>query len=264
MPGYTVTATVTDEATGQTASQTAAFTVTGQSRMLFGCNQNHYTDMAPHVSPITIQRSYKSIANGWPPMPAGCVAHWSIYPKHPDLMAGSLDARICAALETAAPGSLLTAWHEPELHSGRSTGPTMAELADINRYLLALVHATTPNVMFGPVITAHADAGWCVPGMDFYGVDSYDWKGFADPAKELSNWSARMPPGPRVVAETNTMKPEKRPAWFTGIYQWLKTHDGVAMMTFWNPSGSLSGPWLDTDTATIDTLNTIALDASGG
>jgi hypothetical protein len=128
--------------------------------------------------------------------------------------------------------------------------------------MLALVHKTTKNVKYGPVITAHADAGWCVAGMDFYGVDSYDWAGFADPTNELNNWSARMPSGPYVVAETNTMKPDKRPMWFNGIYAWLKANGGIAMETFWNPTGSLSGPWLPTDTATIAALNAIAADAA--
>ncbi|SRR6266702_362781 len=264
-PGsYPVTVTVTDTATGQSATGTVALTVAAPpgAPMRFGCNQNRYADVSPYVGPITIQRSFKALSLGWPVMPTGQACHWSIYPKHDDLLAGTLDAQIKAALHDAPPGSLLTAWHEPELHSGRATGPTMSELADIHNYLFALTHATTGNVLVGPVITAHADAGWCVKDMDFYGVDSYDWAGFADPVKELSDWSARMPPGPRVVAETNTFKPEKRPAWFTGIYQWLAAHGGIAMMTFWNPTGGLSGPFLPGDTATIETLNLIATAAA--
>jgi len=225
---------------------------------MFGTNQNQLASVAPYVAPMTILRSFKSLADGWPVLPAGYIPHWSIRPHHDDLMAGNLDAEIITALKLAPAHSLLTAYHEPELDSA----VTIPIMADINNYMIKLVHKTTSNVRFGPVITAHASADWCIPGMDFYGVDSYDWAGFADPANELSTWSARMPPGPRVVAETNTFKPGKRPAWFTGIYQWLKANHGIAMMTFWNPNGSLSGPFLPADTATIATLNSIAADAS--
>jgi hypothetical protein len=262
---FTLTAKVTDSVTLASSSATGVFTVNSvaHTNILFGVNQNHYADLAPQVAPIKIQRSFKSLSNGWPAMPVGQVAHWSINPSYTDLMAGKLDSQIITELKKAPPGSLLTAWHEPELHSGLSSGPTMPQMADINHYMLALVHKTTPNVKYGPVITAHADAGWCVAGMDFYGVDTYDWKGFATQPNELQTWSDRMPPGPRVVAETNTFVQSKRPAWFDGVYQWLKANGGIAMQTFWNPGGSLSGPWIPTDTATIDTLNTIAADAAG-
>lgn len=262
----TITAVYTDTVTGQTGTATATLTVATVSNSVkrFGCNQNQWDSVAPSVGPMTIQRSFKSISNGWPVAPVGVATHWSTYPKHDDLLSGSLDSLYATALRNAPPGSLLTAWHEPELHSGRSTGPTMAELADINRYLLAFTHAHTSNVLFGSVITAHADAGWCIPGLDFYGVDSYDWQGHADPATELSNWSARMPDGPRVVAETNTMTASKRPSWFEGEYEWLKANGGIAMMTFWNPGGGLSGPFLPDDAATITILNQIAADVAAG
>lgn len=262
----TITATFTDSVTGLTATGTLPLVVTtsGNSVKRFGTNQNQWASVAPSVAPMTIQRSFKSVNNGWPVAPAGVATSWSIYPQHDTLLAGGYDTLIVNALKNAPPGSLLTCWHEPELHSGRSSGPTMAQLADINRYVMSLTHATTPNVLFGSIITAHADAGWCIPGLDFYGVDSYDWAGFADPTNELSTWSARMPDGPRVVTETNTMTASKRPSWFEGEYEWLKANGGIAMMTFWNPSGGLSGPFLPDDTATINVLNQIAADVAAG
>ena len=267
MTDSTITATYTDSVTGLTGTGSATLTVTTGSNSVkhFGCNQNQWDSIAPSVAPMNIQRSFKSVNNGFPVAPApGVSTWWSIYPQHDTLLAGSLDSLIVSALRNAPPGSFLTAWHEPELHSGRNTGPTMAELADINHYLLDLTHATTPNVLFGSIITAHADAGWCVRGLDVYAVDSYDWQGHADPTSELNNWSARMPPGLRAVTETNTMIASKRPSWFEAEYEWLKANNGVAMMIFYNPGGGLSGPFDPNDAATIRVLNQIAADVAAG
>jgi hypothetical protein len=243
--------------------------------MLFGTNQNHYPEMAAKVHGMTIQRSYKPLAAGWPVMPAGQVAHWSIRPDHDELLAGGLDAQLTEAIAQAPPGSLLTGWHEAEhagwpgtvaaqqarvhaIHAG-TVAAQQARVHAIHAHLHALVHATRPGeVLYGPVTTMGAGRGWVLPGMDFYGVDVYDLHGRTDPATALDIWSAKMPDGHRVVAETNSQVQGHRPRWFQAVYEWLAASHGIAMETFWNPDGPLSGPWVDDDWPTISALRRVA------
>jgi hypothetical protein len=228
--------------------------------MLFGVNQNHYAEMATKVHGITVQRSYKPMALGWPVMPAGQVAHWSIRPGHDQLLAGDLDEGLTSLLVEAPPGSLLTGWHEVE-HAGwaGTVAQQQAQIHQIHSHLHALVHQVRPGeVLYGPVTLMGSGRAWVIPGMDFYGVDLYDLHGTTDPKAALDAWSAKMPDGHRVVAETNSQVPAHRPRWFKAVYEWLAANNGIALETFWNPAGPLSGPWVDSDTVTISALRRVA------
>jgi len=228
--------------------------------MLFGVNQNHYPEMAAKVDGITVQRSYKAMHLGWPVMPDGQVAHWSIRPDHDQLLAGQLDAGLISLLEEAPPGSLLTGWHEAEHAKLPGTvAQQQAHIHQVHTHLHALVQQVRPGeVLYGPVTLQGSRRGWVIPGMDFYGVDVYDLHGNTHPKAALDAWSASMPDGPRVVAETNSQVPANRPQWFKAVYEWLAANHGIALETFWNPTGPLSGAWVDSDTVTISALQRVA------
>ena len=241
--------------------------------MLFGVNFNQRQPFMAAVKPVTILRTYKSWQAGWPALasawPAGAVPHWSIRPTYTEVTSGAIDGALRAAFAHAEPGSLLTLWHEPEL-ALKDGGPTPTELAAMYQHVHPLVKATSGKVLLGPVGTAHAAADWWVPGLDFYGVDDYNWGGHMtvppQPRTDLTAWWAKLRKagcaGPTVIAETNTMHPGQRPEWFTGAFDWLQANGGIALETFWLPTGKLSGPFLPADTKTIDALNSIAAQAA--
>jgi hypothetical protein len=225
--------------------------------MWFGCNQNHYEDVAPDVPGMTMVRSFKPLADAWPEMPDGLHSLWSIRPDPQELLAGQHDQTIINALQSASarPGNLLTTWHEPEQ---ASLPPTTVR--QVHAHMLELVHDNTTSVRYGAVLTQGGRARWVIPGLDFYGIDIYDLHEITDPSTTLDRFDSRMPHGKRLVAETNSSKVAHRPAWFREIYGWLAARGGIAMLTFWNPSGPLSGPW-DGDAATTYALNRIKHDA---
>src|SRR5215831_9052796 len=225
--------------------------------MWFGCNQNHYEDVAPDVPSMTMVRSFKALADTWPEMPDGLHSLWSIRPDPQELLAGQHDQTIIEALQSASalPGNLLTAWHEAE----QASLPA-ATVQQVHAHMLELVHDNTTSVRYGAVLTQGGRAVWAIPGLDFYGIDIYDLQETTDPSTTLDRFDSRMPDGERLVAETNSSAVPHRPAWFREIYDWLAARDGIAMLTFWNPSGPLSGPW-DGDAATRYALNRIKHDA---
>lgn len=224
--------------------------------MYFGCNQNHYQDMAPSV-PMTMVRSYKGISPTWPVMPDNLPALLTVYPDPHELLAGRLDAQLTLMLKSAPAGSLLTAWHE----ANNGAFPGDATLArQMHRYMRDLCVKVKPSLPYGAVTTMGASADWVVTGLGFYGIDLYDIHETTDPGHALSREFGKFPSGPRVVAETNSSVVAHRPAWFREVYDWLAVHHGLAMLTFWNPTGPLSGPWVD-DPATIYALRRIAADA---
>lgn len=235
--------------------------------MLFGCNQNQYDSVSPYVSPITMQRSYKALTNTWPVMTGGGPSLWSSKPNPDTLLAGGYDETYNEALATAPPGSMLSAWWECD--KGPNGGGLSASVArEVHTYLHALVtryNSTAPvngPIPYGSVLTCGLHTGnFTVPGLDFYGVDAYDIHHDNHPAKLLNAWSGTQPVGNRVIAETNTSVPANRPYWFTHAYGWLLANRGLAFLTFWNLHGSLSGPFLPSDTATIKTLNQLAAQA---
>lgn len=229
--------------------------------MLFGVNENRFADTEPYVEyPLgfSIIRCYNGIATTdrtWPVMPVeGCPSLWSPRPKPTDLFAGKYDAAFAAVLADAPPGSMLSTWHEAELVGGSMDYKTAQK---VHEYMYALVHKHSTTIPYGIVTSQGATSHWDVPGMDFYGGDTYDWRKADTFDNAWNYWSASRPAGPRVIAETNSPVPANRPSWFKGSYNWLLQNNGLAMCTFWNPGGGDSGPFLPDDTATIEALNEI-------
>jgi hypothetical protein len=227
--------------------------------MFFGANQNHYDDLKAQVQPVTMLRSYKPMDSTWAPMEGGLPSLWSIKPDPDILFAGVLDAEINSALATAPAGSLLTCYHENDFYKLQPA----SVIREIHLYVQALVLDSGTGVKYGSVLTSSLrSASHTITGLDWYGVDIYDTHHDNHPAKHLNAWSETMPPGPRVIGETNTSHPANRPDWFTHAYEWLAANRGIAFLTFWLPTGPLSGPWLPGDAKTIAALNKIAAEAA--
>jgi hypothetical protein len=104
---------------------------------------------------------------------------------------------------------------------------------------------------------------WLAPGLDWYGDDLYEFPRLRGPAGTMSQakiiarlnsnldaWrrkSGRRWPSVRLC-ETNSPFDSHRENWLTWIAQWMATHNGRRMLTYWNPDagasqGGLSGPW---------------------
>ena len=234
----------------------------------FGWNQNQDASVEPYVSGCTMLRSFKGMSSTWPVMPRGLPSLWSPQPDPASLFAGQYDTEFFSAMASAPPGSKLSTWHEAD----HGTPPLLpASVAQqVHTYMHELVgrfNATQPPgsvpMTYGSVSTGglHTRA-WTVPGLDFYGVDMYDNLHDNHPAYHLNAWSDTQHPGPRVIAETNTSLEANRPYWFEHAFGWLEANDGIAFLTFWNPGGGLSGPFVPTDTNTIAALNAISAGAS--
>ena len=227
--------------------------------MFFGANQNHYDDLKAQVQPVTMLRSYKPMDSIWAPMEDGLPSLWSPKPDPAILLTGGYDAEITSALATAPAGSLLSFYHEADWYK---LYPAEV-ICEVHRYAHNLVKNSGTGVPYGSILTSSTrSAEYTIEGLDFYAVDLYDTRHDNHPAKHLAAWSDTMPPGPRVIGETNTSHPANRPHWFTHAYEWLVANGGIAFLTFWLPTDPLSGPWLPGDAKTIAALNKIAAEAA--
>jgi len=226
----------------------------------------------------------------WPP--GDGVGFYTIYPPPRDLLAGKLDGKIRALAGSAPPhGGLLTAYAEADAdaaHGGQfaKAGLSKAQLADVHAHLHALCKGT--HVRYGPVIcgVSNAQLSFCPPGMDWYGIDWYHGSRHgvaADPRHlwnppvlhALNTWRAgigRIQPHPVLaIAETNAGDPAARPHWFALVYAWLAAYSlenggghAAGFYSYWRTdpgTGSLSGPWLPQDTATVNALADLAAHA---
>ena len=230
----------------------------------FGVNENHYQDVAPYVKPLTIERTFKALAPAWPVMQSNKTmpSIWSPRPDPAKLLAGDYDTTIRDALLITPPGSYMTTWHEASV-----SGISYQTAVQVQKYMHRLVHSVTDKVPYGNITLPGDSPHWDAPGMDWYGLDVYDFHENNQATRALNYWYYR--PGsvrttaPTLITETNTNIVANRPSWFTQVYEWLASAPpGWAMCMFWNPGGHWSGPWLPGDTATISTLNQIAAEAA--
>ena len=232
--------------------------------MLFGCNWSTYGEMSEQVDNITMVRTYGGniehvggVPVSWPVLPANVRPFTSFGPDPDSLIAGELDDYIIAFLRSAPERGWLTTWHEANL--GRIPP---AQATEIHRRMLRLTHEYAPQIRYGSVSAMGKNLrDYVIWGLDFYAIDVYDSR-LASPYTKLDNAFAQLPnTGRKAVAETNSRWRNRRPKWFWGVYHWLHNHGGSAMLTYWNPTGRLSGPWLPDDEPTIHALNDIALRA---
>lgn len=230
------------------------------------------------------QHQYEVDANGnlvfpgtngpivWPDPPAGTVGFYTWYPNPVQLLAGELDATITPLLQAAAPGSLLTTYAEADAYPNEggqfntcSPPLSQAECKKVHTYMQKLCTGT--NVRYGACVR---DLAWAVPGLDFYSTDIYDsGTDGTDVIGHLNSFQsdvyALQPHGRIAISECNSPVESQRPGYFSDIFTWLLNIESsgspggiVAFMTYWNPTGTLSGPWDPTDTATVSALTSFA------
>jgi hypothetical protein len=247
--------------------------------LAIGANAGWYEEIHAQVPALTCRRvyypAYNDIPGEWPSPILGSAALVSIRPVPADLLAGRLDAQIRSFLQSAPPGSGLTAWHEAGNLAGYPAYITPRNMRAVHTHMQRLCRGTT--VRYGPILCMHPASmpAWLVPGLDWYGLDIYDWPEFHFPHggpldihgklyPRLAQWRAviRQVTGKRFpvlnVCETNSDRASQRSKWFTALATWLSANGGGRMLTYWNQQAGTVGPWLPHDTAVIRALTRAA------
>jgi hypothetical protein len=255
--------------------------------VLLGCNSRVFDAMHDAGIGVRAFRAYRDefnfIPSAWPSkdsVPQARVT-LSIRPVPDDLLAGKLDGRLADLIASAPPGVRLSAWHEASNLPGYPGFVTASAMTAVHEHMQELCRGS--NVAYGSIICAVPSAvrAWMGTGLDWYGLDVYDFgegqfrhpltggisreKLFArlgdmlDTCRALAGQDA-----PRIdICETNSPRPRHRAEWFGLLAQWLHGHGGGRLLTFWNPSGPLSGPWVPEDEQVTGALRSIAADYAG-
>jgi hypothetical protein len=249
--------------------------------ILIGANSKTFDEMADAGIDVRTFRAYRDkynfIPTVWPSKPAvpdACVT-LSIRPVPADLLAGRLDEQLRPLIASAPARAKLSAWHEA---SNLGTYPdyvTADAMSAVHEYMQDLCRGS--NVRYGSIICAvpSATKDWMGTNLDWYGLDVYDfgegqfreWTGglsrpklFArlddmrETCRELTGRDA-----PEIdICETNSPRTRHRAEWFSLLAEWLDANVGERLQGFWNPTGSLSGPWLPDDAQTTEALRSLA------
>jgi hypothetical protein len=249
--------------------------------ILVGSNSRVFDPMLAAGIGVRTFRAYRDqynfVPTVWPAkdsVPAATVT-LSIRPVPADLLAGRLDDQLGAFIAAAPPGVKLSAWHEASNLEGYPDYVTAESMTAVHQYMQQLCRGS--NVRYGSIICAvpSATKTWMGASLDWYGLDIYDFPegqfrslggalsrrklferldDMLETCRELSGRDA-----PEIdICETNSPRLRYRAEWFTLLAEWLQANGGERLQTFWNPSGSLSGPWLPDDQATISALREIA------
>ncbi len=249
--------------------------------LLFGSNSKTFDDMNDAGINVHTFRAYRDqfnfIPTVWPSKDSvpDALVTLSLRPVPEDLLAGRLDEQLRSYIASAPPGVKLTAWHEASNLPGYPDFVNAANMTAVHAYMMDLCRGS--NVRYGSIICAvpSQTKDWMGTGLDWYGLDIYDfgegqfrnWHGgisesklFArlddmrETCRELSGQDS-----PEIdICETNSPRPGHRAEWFTMLSEWLHANGGERLQSFWNPTGSLSGPWLPDDAQTIDALRKVS------
>jgi hypothetical protein len=240
---------------------------------------------------------YDGIPAWQQPDPTGRVCA-SIYPELWKLVNGYYDSQLQDFLTAvpAGPTSLVALYHEASTMGTSPSGPYYSYFQSLDSNFpnsggaagllrAAQVYVQTAaigtNVKVGAIEMVDTDDAsqlggrvdsWMAEGLDFYACDIYDSStADADPGGLLGAWQSACEslsgPGATIgVTETNSRFPGRRPWWFTTAWSWLQsngyTSNRTSFLTFWNPTGEESGPWIADDWATIDALYAICSQSS--
>jgi hypothetical protein len=246
------------------------FSVLEDTTVLIDGKEHHLRPTGERIYLNYQSKSPGPVPASWPKMPNSTArAAISIRPDPVAVNKGQLDSALIKFL-TSAPASggrwLLGLWHEASVQDYPIEA---SDLRQAQSHVQALAHQHAPHVLVGAIDEARISAKnarkWMAKNLDFYCCDLYDTKAFdAVPSQILDDFrkysDALMETGKaRIgVTETNTGSPKRRPYWFTHAWSWLQsngfTSDESCFLTYWNPVGAYSGPWLPKDTATIKAL----------
>jgi hypothetical protein len=260
--------------------------------ILLGASDGVFPEVSAAVPNCTDRRYYYDAPNGWStswPVVEGTTATVSIRPFPGALLQGTFDDSLRIFLSSAPKGNRLTAFHEasnlldyriaPWLRSDGSKIVTAQSMRATHAYLRDFCHdkKNNPNgVTYGVVMCCPPSqmAPWMVEGLDWYGVDIYDWAPFhfngdinqpldinGALTKRFEDWHVAVQQvsgqsAPHLnVCETNSDYESHRPKWFSSVAKLLGGFtNGHVMDTFW---GGENDGWLPGDTDTINTLKGI-------
>lgn len=250
--------------------------------LLIGANSRVFDAMHDAGVNVRTFRAYRDqynfIPTVWPAkesVPAARVT-LSIRPVPADLLAGKLDEPLKAFIAAAPPGVKLSSWHEASNLPGYPDFLTPGTMSAAHEYMQELCRGS--NVRYGSIICAvpSATKRWMGTNLDWYGLDIYDfgegqfrnwWNGGISRSKLFARLDDMLhtcreltgKDAPEIdICETNSPRPAHRADWFGLLAEWLSGNGGRCLQTFWNPSGSLSGPWLSDDLKTIGRLRSIS------
>jgi hypothetical protein len=247
-----------------------------------GSNSNVFEAMGEAGINVRTFRAYRDefnfIPTVWPAKPSVPDARvtLSIRPVPDDLLAGTLDDRLKAFIAAAPPGVKLSAWHEASNLPGYPDFVTADAMTAVHAHMQELCRGS--NVRYGSIICAvpSETTAWMGTGLDWYGLDIYDFdEGQFREAPTGPISQARLfarlddmlatcrelagSATPDIdICEANSPRPQYRGDWFALLAQWLAANGGSRLLTFWNPTGSASGPWQPDDQPTISALRSIA------
>ncbi len=238
---------------------------------MFGADRGSGYDGFLAAAPLAVgARWYYNGVNKFPPawpvtVPATHMT-LSLRPDPADLFAGKLDSQLKAIINSAPMNSELTFWHEntsfnPNHYPPDVNNPRTAR--KMQEYGLGLCQGT--NVLFGVITVGPVvdQVHWMVPGLGWYGDDLYEFPKLRGPDNTFSKakitarlhqnldaWRkvAGLEVPPIRITECNSPYNAHRSAFFTTIADFLATHNGNRMLTFWDAKeglaqGGLSGPW---------------------
>ena len=249
-------------------------------RLVIGANEGWFTEVRKDVPAASCRRvyfpEYNYIPRHWPSTRSARTTLVSIRPVPADLLAGRLDHRIKEFLHTAPGGSELTAWHEAGNLAGYPSYITAPTMRAVHAHMHRLCRHT--HVRYGPVLCMHPKSmpPWMVPGLDWYGLDIYDWLEFRHSDgtlningalyPRLDQWRAVIQQLTKTkvpklnICETNSPRVEYRPQWFSAVAEWMGRNGGQRVLTYWSHGHNDAGPWLPHDTAVIRSLARAAAD----
>ena len=244
--------------------------------LMRGCNKNYVADYQAAGITVSGQRYYCEKLNvpaafPTPPTDPHAIVHQSvtIYPDPTKLLSGEYDTKLATFMAGAVAGDMLSCWQESagmgyKDLNGNLITPTQQN--DMQLYLQSFAKAHHADLVVGAVETPDwtKNQPWMAPGLDFYGIDMYQ-RDEPDPTTTLSEWEGHVltygsPHATVAVCECNASRKGLRPCYFYETANWLanqKRKGPSCFLTYWNPTGKLSGPWLTNDPPTIDELKNI-------
>lgn len=264
--------------------------------LVLGSDSGFFSQVNDAVPNCTDRRVYYDTPNGWPtswPTIDGASATMSIRPYPNMLVSGQLDDQLRPFVQSAPKGQRLACFHECSNLSAYNNAPWLypdgtrivsaANMQKIHKYMMKFLNdpVNNPNgVAYGVIMCCPPDqmGPWMGSGLDWYGVDIYDWAQFhfngdfgqaldISPGGRLETrfdeWQSAVKTAsgqdsPRLhICETNSTNASHRPKWFTACAEFLTARNGRVMDTFWSDKPDTVGPFDPTDQPTIDALKAL-------
>ena len=215
----------------------------------------------------------------YPTAPDFASVCFTIYPNVSDLLNGVWDNTLAMLLQNAKPRDMMSCWHE--LAGGKSDASghkiTASDAVNMQEYIQNFKQTNYSNssLAIGAIECGNGNpnGGWDFvkpymrAGLDFYGNDLYH-RNYGDPVAALNAWlagavtSGYSSNATIAVCECNCASDNEagRPCYFAQTANWLwnqQNRGARCFLTFWNPTGTESGPWDPNDTNTIAALQKI-------